>query len=155
MSLIAETAVSGTSYSFDMLFSYTVPEHMHLRRGCRVLVPFGRGNTRRIGVVMRLSEGSAARLKPLAAQIDDEPAVSEELLQLAEYLREQTFCTYFDAVKIMLPPGMGVKAKENFRLVRSFEDVSVLTPEADELLETLRQAENDKAVTELLESYIA
>ena len=155
MSLIAETAVSGTSYSFDMLFSYTVPEHMHLRRGCRVLVPFGRGNTRRIGVVMRLSEGSAARLKPLAAQIDDEPVVSEELLQLAEYLREQTFCTYFDAVKIMLPPGMGVKAKENFRLVRSFEDVSVLTPEADELLETLRQAENDKAVTELLESYIA
>ncbi|MBR4510596.1 MAG: primosomal protein N' [Ruminococcus sp.] len=155
MSLIAETAVSGTAYSFDMLFSYTVPEHMKLKRGCRVLVPFGRGNTRRIGVVMRLSEGSSVRLKPVAAQIDEEPVVSEELLRLAEYLREQTFCTYFDAVKIMLPPGMGVKAKENFRLVRGFENVEQLTPEADELLETLRHAENDREVTELLESYIA
>ena len=84
MSLIAETAVSGTAYSFDMLFSYTVPEHMKLKRGCRVLVPFGRGNTRRIGVVMRLSEGSSVRLKPVAAQIDEEPVVSEELLRLAE-----------------------------------------------------------------------
>lgn len=155
MSLIAETAVSGTAYSFDMLFSYAVPEHMRLQRGCRVLVPFGKGNKRRIGVVMALTEGDTVRLKPVAAQVDDEPVVSEELLRLAEYLREQTFCTYFDAVKIMLPPGMGVKAKETFRLVPSFEDYQALTPAADELLETLKCAENDKVVTELVENFIA
>ena len=64
MSLIAETAVSGTAYSFDMLFSYTVPERMQekIACGCRVLVPFGRGNKRRIGVVMKLSEGNSSGL---------------------------------------------------------------------------------------------
>lgn len=155
MSLIAETAVSGTAYSFDMLFSYAVPEHMRLQRGCRVLVPFGKGNKRRIGVVMALTEGDTSRLKPVAAQVDDEPVVSGELLRLAEFLREQTFCTFFDAVKIMLPPGMGVKAKETFRLVPGFEDYQSLTPAADELLETLKNAGSDKVVTELLENYIA
>ncbi|HPY85780.1 MAG TPA: hypothetical protein PLS20_12230, partial [Ruminococcus flavefaciens] len=44
MSRIAEVAVSGTAYSFDMLFSYAVPEWLDVREGCRVLVPFGRGN---------------------------------------------------------------------------------------------------------------
>lgn len=155
MSLIAETAVSGTAYSFDMLFSYAVPESMNVQEGCRVLVPFGRGNRRRIGVVMRLTEGSSARLKPIAAQIDDEPVISGELMKLAEVLREQTFCTYFDAVRTMLPPGMGVKAKETFRLVRSFTDVAVLSPAADELLETLRCAAGDRELTELLTNYIA
>lgn len=155
MALIAETAVSGTAYSFDMLFSYTVPEHMRLKAGCRVLVPFGKGNKRRIGVVMRLSEGGSARLKPITAQIDDEPVVSGELMELAEYLREHTFCTYFDAVKIMLPPGMGVKAKESFRLVHGFEDVAALSPEADALLETLRGAADDREVTAVVEGFIA
>lgn len=155
MSLIAETAVSGTAYSFDMLFSYAVPESMNVQEGCRVLVPFGRGNRRRIGVVMKLTEGSSARLKPIAAQIDDEPVISGELMKLAEVLREQTFCTYFDAVRTMLPPGMGVKAKESFRLVRSFTDVAVLSPAADELLETLRCAAGDRELTELLNNYIA
>ena len=82
MSLIAETAVSGTAYSFDMLFSYAVPEHMKLSEGCRVLVPFGRSNRRRIGVVMRLSEGNASSLKPIVAQVDDEPVISGELMKL-------------------------------------------------------------------------
>lgn len=154
MSLIAETAVSGTAYSFDMLFSYAVPVHLNLREGCRVLVPFGRGNRRRIGVVMRLSEGDASALKPIIAQIDDEPVISDELMKLAEYLREQTFCTYFDAVKTMLPPGMGVRAKETFSLVGDFADIAVLSPEADELLETLRCTKNSGELTALLEGFI-
>ena len=154
MSLIAETAVSGTAYSFDMLFSYAVPEHMKLSEGCRVLVPFGRSNRRRIGVVMRLSEGNASSLKPIVAQVDDEPVISGELMKLAEVLREQTFCTYFDAVRTMLPPAMGVKAKETFRLVRDFTDVGALSPEADELLEVLRCAKGDRELTALLDSYI-
>ena len=101
MPLIAETAVSGTAYSFDMLFSYAVPERLEavIACGCRVLVPFGRGNKRRIGVVMKLTEGSTKGLKSLVSAVDSEPVISEELLGLAFYLREQTFCTYFDAVK--------------------------------------------------------
>ena len=82
MSLIAESAVSGTAYSFDMLFSYAVPERLQdkIACGCRILVPFGRGNKRRIAVVMKLSEGSSKGLKSLVSLVDESPVVSAEQL---------------------------------------------------------------------------
>ena len=120
--MIAEIAVSGTAYSFDMLFSYRIPDGMELKRGCRVLVPFGRGNRRRIGIAMGFSEGDEKSLKPVAAQIDTEPVLNEELLKLAEFLHDRTFCTWYDGVKAMLPPAMSITADESFRLVKSFTD---------------------------------
>ena len=156
MSLIAETAVSGTAYSFDMLFSYAVPDRLaaDIACGCRVLVPFGRGNKRRIGVVMKLSQGEKKGLKSLVSLVDETPVVSEELLGLAFYLREQTFCTYFDAVKAMLPPAMSVSAKETFRLVKNFTDISSLSPQAAELLQVLSCTEGSKELNEAVEKHI-
>ena len=156
MPLIAETAVSGTAYSFDMLFSYAVPDRLAavIACGCRVLVPFGRGNKRRIGVVMKLSQGEKKGLKSLVSLVDETPVVSEELLGLAFYLREQTFCTYFDAVKAMLPPAMSVSAKETFRLVKNFTDISSLSPQAAELLQVLSCTEGSKELNEAVEKHI-
>ncbi len=153
--MIAETAVSGTSYSFDMLFSYRVPKGMTLKRGCRVLVPFGRGNRRRVGVVMRLAEGGESSLKAVAAQIDSEPVLNEEMLQLAEFLHDRTFCTYYDGIKTMLPPAMSVRADENFRLVKGFSDTASLSEKAAELLDVLGSVEDDSILTELLKNYTA
>ncbi|WP_303799692.1 primosomal protein N' [Ruminococcus flavefaciens] len=157
MPLTAEIAVSGTAYSFDMLFSYAVPEKLAAKTacGCRVLVPFGKGNKRRIGVVMKLSDSGKDRLKPIVSLVDDEPVVSEELLRLALYLREQTFCTYYDAVKAMLPPAMSVSTKETFRLVKNFTDTASLCPEAAELLEALACASDNKELNQLIEEHIA
>ena len=154
MPLIAEIAVSGTTYSFDMLFSYSVPDNIKAKVGCRVLVPFGRGNKRRIGVIMKLSQDSGKKLKAIVSQVDDEPVVSDELLQLALYLRENTYCTYYDAVRIMLPPAMSVRAKERFTLVKNFTDFSALSDEAHELLEKLREIPDNKSLNEVLENYI-
>ena len=42
--LIAGIAVDNTTYSFDRLFSYKIPDHLsNVKVGQRVLVPFGRG----------------------------------------------------------------------------------------------------------------
>jgi primosomal protein N' len=154
MSLVAETAVSGTSYSFDKLFSYVVPEKFcgKIACGCRVLVPFGGGNKRRIGIVMKLSEGSDEKLKKLVSLIDDKPALSEELIQLAFYLREQTFCTYFDAARIMLPPAMSVTVRERFSLVKNFVGSNELSEKGAELLSEINSAETD--INDLLEDFI-
>ena len=156
MPLTAEVAVSGTAYSFDMLFSYAVPERLAAKTacGCRVLVPFGKGNKRRIGVVMKLTEGDTARLKPLVSLVDEEPVVSEELLRLALYLREQTFCTYYDAVKTMLPPAMSVSTKETFRLVKNFTGAGSLSPAAAELLDRLACITDNKELNAVIEEHI-
>ena len=156
MPLTAEVAVSGTAYSFDMLFSYAVPERLATKTacGCRVLVPFGKGNKRRIGVVMKLTDSDTARLKPLVSLVDEEPVVSEELLRLALYLREQTFCTYYDAVKTMLPPAMSVSTKETFRLVKNFTDRDSLSPAAAELLDRLACITDNKELNAVIEEHI-
>lgn len=154
MSRIAGMAVSNTAYSFDMLFSYAVPENMPVQCGCRALVPFGRGNKPRIGVVMTLDEGDCSGLKEISALVDDTPVISGELLRLAVWLRENTFCTYFEAVKAMLPPGMSVTVREKYSLDSSFEDFSGLSAEAAKLLEAMRAGGNEKKVQEIAEAAV-
>ena len=155
MPLIAEIAVSGTAYSFDMLFSYLVPPGMPIKNGCRVLVPFGRGNRRRVGVVMALSEGAAGGLKPVTAQIDHEPIVNDELLRLAKYLHDHTFCTYYDGVRSMLPPAMSVRAEEHFSFSKNVPENISLSPEAKKLFDSVTGVENDSILTEILENHIS
>ena len=154
MSRIAGMAVSNTAYSFDMLFSYAVPENMPVQCGCRALVPFGRGNKPRIGVVMTLDEGDCSGLKEISALVDDTPVISCELLRLAVWLRENTFCTYFEAVKAMLPPGMSVTVREKYSLDSSFDDFSGLSAEAAKLLEAMRAGGNEKKVQEIAEATV-
>ncbi len=43
-------AVNAASYSFDRLFSYVSTKE--ILPGCRVVVPFGKGNAKRVGIVL-------------------------------------------------------------------------------------------------------
>lgn len=158
MPLIAGVAVSNTSYSFDRLFSYTVPAEMreYAAPGCRVLVPFGRGDSRRIGFIMSVSEGDGKGLKAVREIIDAEPVVSRELIGLAMYLRDNTFCTYFDAVRVMLPPAMSVTLTEKYTLNTDFSDESVLGSDAARVYGQIKElAESgelsDKAMAGILD----
>ncbi|MBQ8171071.1 MAG: primosomal protein N' [Oscillospiraceae bacterium] len=114
--LIALVAVENTSYSFDTLFSYIVPEGLceTLRSGMRVAVPFGRGNKSRIGLVFDIAEGASEKLKELLFAVDEEPCISEEQLKLCRWLRDTTFCTYFDAFRTILPPGLSFSLKTHY-----------------------------------------
>ncbi len=121
--MTALIAVENTLYAFDMLFSYEVPEALEgaVRRGVRVVVPFGRGNRKRIGVVFRVgAERPDGVVKPIDFVIDDEPVLSDELMTLCEWLSENTFCTYFDAFRAMLPPGLGFSLKSGYGLSEEF-----------------------------------
>ena len=61
--LIAGIAVDNTTYSFDRLFSYKIPDHLSkVKVGQRVLVPFGRGDRFRQGMILSLSYGKEENL---------------------------------------------------------------------------------------------
>lgn len=112
--MIAKIAVDKAAFGFDKLFDYAVPVHLEgkVKTGCRVMVPFGAGGQKRQGMVFGLEEafaGDPKRLKNIAFLLDEEPVVSEELMELAEYLAVHTFCPLFEAVKAMLPPGLNYK----------------------------------------------
>ena len=83
--LAADVAVSCAAYSFDALYSYSIPRQMHdtLRCGARVLVPFGKGNVKRIGFVVRIyAQSDEVELKPIFKVLEDEPLINEELIKL-------------------------------------------------------------------------
>lgn len=107
--LIAQIAVENAVYSFDKPFSYAVPPHLQdvISVGMRVLVPFGRGNKKRQGIVMSLAEDNPDQnLKSIASLIDNEPVLNNELIALAAFMKEHYFCTLYEAVKTMLPAGV-------------------------------------------------
>ena len=127
MAPVARVAVEKTTCRFDKLFDYAIPQGMPLRPGVRVLVPFGHG--RRIGLVVELAEQAAhAALKPIAAPLEEEPVLTEEGLFLLRWLRENTFCTWFDALSVLIPAGYGLRGLTGWSLVRGApvpEDLSL------------------------------
>ena len=103
---VAAVAVENSAFSFDKPFSYLLGDEACLP-GCRVLVPFGRGNKCRQGVVLSVSEyNGEEKLKKISQVIDKTPVLNDEMLKLVEWLKERTFCTYFEAAKAVLPSGM-------------------------------------------------
>ncbi len=108
---VARIAVENTVFSFDKAFDYAIPQALlsRCKEGVRVLVPFGRGNRKRQGIVMELVNSDTKDLKSIISVLDDEPVLSEEMLRTAEFMKEHYFCTLYDAVKTMLPAGINYR----------------------------------------------
>ena len=139
MAQIAAVAVDKATPQFDREYSYLVPNGLPVQVGCRVTVPFGRGNRRRLGLVLSLSESEdTARLKKIASLVDRQPLIGEEQLGLMRWLREHTFCSWFDAVRVLIPAGLGMDLEDQF-LAEPGEELPADAPKgAEKLLEAIR-----------------
>ena len=109
--MIAKIAVAAANFAIDKPYSYYVPEHLTVRPGQRVMLPFGRANKRTEGIVLTVEEGSADKLKAIERCLDEEAVLTESQLRLAAFLRERYFCTFFDAIRVMLPAGLWFRTK--------------------------------------------
>ena len=115
--MIAKVAVSAAIYAIDKPYDYRVPDSLSLLPGMRVCVPFGRSNKRTEGVVLALEEGDESKLKPVLERLDETPLLRERELRTAAFLRERYFCTFYDAVKAILPAGVWFRERERFTAV--------------------------------------
>ena len=105
-------AVSNATFHFDKLYTYAVmPDQQDtVRLGSMVLVPFGRGSRARMGVVLACdAELESAKLKFLFDVAPASACLTPELLRLVHFLKERTFCTYYEAVKAVIPYGAQYK----------------------------------------------
>ena len=128
-------AIDGASGSFDRLYSYAVPEALlsSALPGCRVTVPFGRGDAKRQGMIFSVSDDCGEKpLKELYGVTDSEPALNDEMLKICEWLKEHTFCSYFDAVHTVIPAGLNYKLADYYSADKEFSTPSLLeTPERE------------------------
>ena len=105
-------AVSNATFHFDKLYTYAVmpAQQDAVRLGSMVLVPFGRGSRARMGVVLACdAEPESSKLKYLFDVAPASACLTPELLKLVYFLKERTFCTYYEAVKAVIPYGAQYK----------------------------------------------
>ena len=140
MPTIAKVAVNDATIHFDKLYSYLVPAELcgQLWPGGIVLVPFGRGDKPRMAVVLQLEEETQPdpRLKTLLAAAPEDARLTPDLLELVRFLKDRYFCTWYEAVKAIIPYGAqycpGVENGRPVvrgRLTRPTETVYTLTGE--------------------------
>lgn len=134
--MIAKIAVSAANFAIDKPYSYRIPEDMAVSLGQRVQIPFGRANKRAEGIVLTVEEGNPEKLKPIERCLDQQPILTQMQLRLAAFLRERYFCTFYDAIRAMLPAGIWFQARETFSLTedRSWKEKTIRKENAAEVL---------------------
>ena len=137
--MIGKIAVSAANFAIDKPYSYRIPQDMALAPGQRVMVPFGRANRRTEGIVLTVEPGSEDKLKPVESCLDEEAILTETQLRLAAFLRERYFCTFFDAIRAMLPAGLWFRTRLTVSLTEdlSWKDKNLRKKGAAQVLELL------------------
>ena len=137
--MIAKIAVSAAVFAIDKPYSYRIPEGVALQPGHRVQIPFGRANKAAEGIVLAVAPGDEEGLKSIQRVLEDEPMLSEYQLRMAAFLRERYFCTFFDAIRAMLPAGAWFHTKASFSLTdeRSWKTATIRKEGAAAVLQLL------------------
>ena len=156
---IAKIAVEAATYAIDKPYSYGVPAGMDVSVGCRVLVPFGRGNRTSEGIVLSLEECLPnGPLKALRLNLDGAPVISPREIKLAFWMRQRYFCTFYDAIRTVLPAAVWYRYQELWHLRGStaFPELSgkeaavcQLLLDGPKELSVLREAYGEGVVTTL------
>jgi primosomal protein N' (replication factor Y) (superfamily II helicase) len=115
--MIASVIVDVPAKQTDRPFDYRIPEHLEgvITPGMRVVVPFG---PRKIqGFVISLQPSSEfEKLRDIIAPMDIVPVLNEELLQLGDWLSEETLCYRISAYQVMLPAALKAKYEKKVRV---------------------------------------
>ena len=150
--------VEKTTINFDKQFSYSVPFDLceKVFVGQRVLVPFGKGNKKRQAIISEIyREETGAKLKPIFEIIDETPLVTDEMVSLANFVADRTFCTFYEALRPMLPIGVNVSVVKSYVLKKEYEKIDLDTLDENEkiIVQCLNNAKNpvkEKRLFEIL-----
>lgn len=110
--LVAEIVIDGAAGSFDKCYTYGVPDSLKETAlpGCRVFIPFGKGNIKKLGMILSVYESETdSKIKDIISTIDEKPILNDEMIKMCCWLKETVFCTYFDAIHAMIPTGLNYK----------------------------------------------
>lgn len=108
MSEYAGIHILKNPYHIDNTYDYFVPPDLResLCEGDFVAVPFGNSNKREIALVISLKDcpdNDSINCKPILSICDKRLSLSQEILKLCLFMREQTLCSIGDAVKAVMP----------------------------------------------------
>ncbi len=124
----AKVCVSNISFLADKEFSYEVPKEYEneLSVGTKVIIPFGKGNIKREGIVTHiLNDECTMPLKRIIEIANTESFVTYDNIELARYISKKYYAPLYDCINLMIMPGSSIKFKKTV----SFCKNAVLTDE--------------------------
>jgi primosomal protein N' (replication factor Y) len=106
-------------------FDYLVPDGLPLEVGCRVSVPFGRGNRGAVAYCVAVGFKSAGgrKLKAVERVLDRQPLLSPAMLRLTRWIADYYLCPWGQVLEAVVPAGVRQKA--------GTRDVTLLSVAAD------------------------
>lgn len=112
--MVAEVIINSTVKNLNKTFDYHVPAELvgTIKLGDRVLLPFGNGRNLEEGFVVGFKKSSDYKIKDITS-IQDGFKISEENIELANWIAKRYFCNISDAIKMFLPPGTSTKVLQN------------------------------------------
>ena len=138
---VAEIVIDGAVGSFDKRYSYIVPDALRdvAKAGCRVTVPFGMGNSKKQGMILSVSVGEVSpKTKEILSVTDKEPILNSEMIMMCEWLKNNVFCTYFDAIHTMLPAGLNYRLTDYYSANSEFCSTTLLNESEKQIYDYLK-----------------
>lgn len=125
----AGVVINSESIQLDKIFTYVIPSEYigKLHIGHRVKVPFGKGNKIIDGFVMELYEDILEhhKLKEISKVIDEKPMISQKDLELINFMKDRYLCSYIDAIKLVIAPGI-LEGKKHKTLEKLYINTEVV-----------------------------
>jgi primosomal protein N' (replication factor Y) len=136
---IAEVVVAKSLQATDKIFHYLVPNGMDASLGSRVIVPFGLGNKTTEGFVVGFAQSSPyENLKEITKVVDVRPLLTETTISLAKWMKERYLCTFYQAIKTIVPSGISIKTTQWLTLIDSNPKITAASQKA--VVELLKEA---------------
>ncbi len=153
MQRFAKIAIDKASYSYDKIYDYILPSEYSADRGCRVVVPFGRGGER-LGLILEINDRTDTKyqLKEIISVVDTTPVLDSNTLAVVVWLKENTYCTYFDALRAVIPTGLGQRINKGYTAIKT-ETPPPLTPREDKLYSCLLKKRKITATSTLTDQF--
>lgn len=155
--MVVKVALSEASSNFDMLYSYKVPTELETSTsvGVRVSVPFGKSNMLCIAMVLEVSyvREVPSNYKSIYSVEDAKPLLNFEQIQLIYHLVDTTFCTYYDAIRTMLPATYTIKVANYYGYNSSLADGWFLDQDEMEFLDVLSSKKDSISVSKYIEKH--
>ena len=143
--LYADIIIDISQSNLDRPFCYRIPEELteKVSVGSVVEVPFGKGNSKRTGYVIGITDHAAIeedRIKDILSAPDRNLNVEGKLIKLAEWMKQKYNSTMITALKTVMP--VKEKVRERKTDIDSRENIPVFEP-VEELEEEQTSVIND------------
>ena len=124
--MYADVLVELKAKGIDQTFTYKIPDSIKntIKVGVRVQVPFGKQTLEGFVLKIKSDYNLEYEVKEILKQIDKNPILNDELLELGKYMSKKYLCNLITCYQTMLPSAL--KAKNNFVVPKKYLTYIVL-----------------------------